>query len=114
MKTAKFERCPKCNSSEMRNIFYVESGEPPRVYVQCAKCGAFVARYTLSRYTSDKPYESLLRILRRFSCGDSRTCISEIEAFTEGVEEKFREALRIAREGKEKRKIEEILDEKED
>jgi len=114
MKTAKFERCSRCGSSELQNIFYVESGEPPRVYVRCAKCGAFVARYTLSRYTSDQPYESLLRILRRYSLTDSRRSVAEIEAFTRGIEEKFREALRMAEEGGEKRRIEEIIDESED
>jgi len=40
--------------------------------------------------------------------------VAEIEAFTRGIEEKFKEALRMAEEGGEKRRIEEIIDESED
>ncbi|MCD6417734.1 hypothetical protein J7M00_03010 [bacterium] len=59
MEKIRFEHCPVCGSVRTENIFHIKSGEPPVVFVRCADCGAFVSKYVLSKYTSDKPAEML-------------------------------------------------------
>ncbi len=110
---AKKEACAKCKSTLMENLVRIEEGEPMKVYVVCAKCGAFVARYKVSRYTSDKPYASLLKILRISpSCPDSREMIKELEAFSSEVEKEFKETKKLIETKPTEKKIEELLKEK--
>ena len=105
----KKETCPKCGASVMENIFVVKKGSFPLVYVKCAKCGAFVARYTLECYTSDKSYKSLLTRLRCISWGSyRRNFLREIEGFSESVDEEFKK-VQTELKNPDKRKIEEIL-----
>ncbi len=59
MEKIRFEHCPKCGSVHTENIFFIKSGEPPAVFIRCAECGTFVAKYVLSKYTSNKPAELL-------------------------------------------------------
>lgn len=88
----KIEVCPRCASKNTENLVRVESGRPLRVYVRCVECGAFVARYTLERYTSDKTYESLLRFMRRHGHSiHSRSNAHELEGFSKKVEDEFEE-----------------------
>jgi len=111
METAKFETCPKCGCQSMKNIIYVKHGKEPVIYVQCAKCGSFVAGYVLKTYISDKTYETLLEIMHLESCTDSRDFTHKIEAFSKGIEEEYKRDLEIAKTGKEKRKAEKIIGE---
>ncbi len=104
----RLEHCPKCGSTDCENIFAICPGSPIRVYVRCKKCGSFVARYTISRYTSDKPYESLLRTIRSPRTS-GRQVAEELEAFTHEVEADFKRVLRLLEEGEDERKIEEII-----
>lgn len=80
----------------MENFVRVEHGQHVKIYVRCPECKTFVARYTLERYTSDKPYESLLKTLRNQSDGVScRELAEELEAFSKEVEKEFRETTQI-------------------
>ena len=62
------QKCQNCNSSNLRNIIYRESGEPDRIYAQCNDCHSFVASYViapLGYYHHGKGYESFLRGIHR-------------------------------------------------
>lgn len=88
----KVETCPRCGSRNTENMVRVEPGLPVKIYVRCSECKEFVARYTLERYTSDKPYESLLDIYRHCGCSiASRTQAHELEGFTECIRREFDE-----------------------
>ena len=107
----KTETCPKCGSTIHENYVRVATGEPIKVYVVCAKCKSFVARYQLARYTSDKPYEALLDIAHRVRTTDGRRVVRELEAFTKSIEEEFKLTMELAQTQKETRKLEEIIEE---
>ncbi len=109
MESAKTERCPKCDGLNMLNYVYVHTGEAVRVYVKCADCGAFVARYVLARYTSDEPYESLLKTLRQFSYASGKRMLREVEEFGGVIQAEFERALRLAREHPESRRVVELI-----
>ncbi len=109
METVKYETCPRCNSIDVRNNVYIKKGESIRIYVECAKCGGFVARYALTKYTSDKPYESLLQNLRMERFPGSRTVAKTIEEFSTHVSEAFEHVKKLRDTVKEKRKVEEII-----
>lgn len=92
----KIETCPQCGSKDTQNLVRVEPGCPVKVYVRCAECGTFVARYTLERYASDKTYESLLKTSRRGGCLiASRSRAQELEGFSSKVEAEFKETIAV-------------------
>ncbi len=94
--SVKLETCPKCKETRLENLVRVEPGQHVKVYVRCPECLTFVARYTLERYTSDKPYESLLKTLRNQSDAvGSRELAQELEAFSKEVEKEFRETIQM-------------------
>ncbi|OYD15434.1 hypothetical protein CH333_05740 [candidate division WOR-3 bacterium JGI_Cruoil_03_44_89] len=109
MGTVKFETCSRCGSVDVKNNVYIKRGEPMRIYVECAKCGSFIARYTLTKYTSDKPYESLLKNLRKERFLGSRSAAKIIEEFSVPVSEAFEHIKKLRETLKEKRKVEEII-----
>jgi hypothetical protein len=111
MKTAKYDHCMKCNSTNMHNIVVIEDGEPIKVFVECADCDSYVCMYVLRRYTSDESYEGLLRILKGQISSDRRGKANEISYFTESVKKQFEDAKKIAKGGKEKRRVEQIIQE---
>lgn len=111
MKTAKYDRCMKCGSNNMHNIVVVEDGEPVRVFVECVDCKSYVCMYILRRYTSDESYEGLLNILKGQIRTDRRGRASEIAYFSETVKKSFEEARQLAKEGQEKRRVEQIIQE---
>lgn len=105
--SVKIETCPKCGSRNTENLIRVETGRPVRVYIRCPACGAFVARYTLERYTSDKTYESLLRFMREHGhCVASRSRAQELEGFSKTVEKEFTETAEAS---KSDLRVEEII-----
>ncbi|RKZ21850.1 hypothetical protein DRQ16_03055 [bacterium] len=109
---AKLETCPVCGSTKHENLVRIEKGGIIKVYVRCANCSSFVARYRVIRYTSDKSYDSLLRIFKLSpGCPDCRSIIHEVEAFSEEVKREFEETVRIVEERPEKKKIEEMIKE---
>ena len=58
---AKKETCLKCGSTELENLVRIEEGQPPKVYVRCAKCRSFVARDILSEETCRFLFETCCR-----------------------------------------------------
>ena len=110
MESAKADQCMKCSSTDVTNLVHVRTGEPVRVYVKCNACGSYVARYTLSRYTSDEPYESLLRMLRQYAYASGKRCLEEVEEFGTIIKAEFEHVQRLAAAGEEKRRVEEIIE----
>ncbi|MBS4015376.1 MAG: hypothetical protein KGZ86_02950 [Candidatus Latescibacteria bacterium] len=89
MENAKKEACPKCNSENLINYVHVKTGEHIRVYVECADCHHYVARYTLLTYTSDKPYEVLLRRLKCLEYASGKKALRELEEYSKNIEAEF-------------------------
>ncbi len=108
---ARTERCPECGSTSTKNNMYLCRGEKVRVYIECAECGGFVARYTLSGYTSDKTYESLLRRMRSTKFSSGKRAMRMVEGFGDKVSEEFRYVLDLIRKNEDERTIEEIIEE---
>ena len=107
---ARLEHCPECGAVDMRNNLYFCKGQRLRVYVQCARCGGFVARYTLRGYTSNKTYESLLSRLRdtRFTSG--KRTLHIVEGFGENVAKQYEHVLDLVKNRQDQRRIEEIIE----
>lgn len=109
--SARLEHCMKCGSTEVRNNLYFCRGQRVRVYVQCQKCGEYVARYTLGGYTSDEPYESLLEKLRFTRLTSGKRTLSMVEEFGKEIEEEFKHVVELIRTNEDQRRVEEILEE---
>jgi hypothetical protein len=93
----------------MKNNVYFCRGQSIRVYVQCASCGEFVARYTLRGYTSDTMYESLLERLRYTRLTSGRRAMRIIEEFGAEVTDEYGHVLELIRNAEDERRIEEII-----
>lgn len=111
MKTAKYEHCPNCHGINVHNIVTIEDGEPVRVFVECMDCKHYVSLYILRRYTSDESYEGLLNIMRTQIANDQRGRANEIAYYNDNVKKMFKEAADLAHSGKEKRRVEQIIQE---
>ncbi len=109
MESSKAECCPRCHGTRMVNLVYVRTGQETRVYVKCADCGSYVARYVLSRYTSDRSYESLLASLRGFAHRSGKRCLEQIEEFGAMVEAEFERVQKLAIENPQKQRVEEMI-----
>ena len=62
------QKCQKCDSTNLKNIIFRESGEPDRIYVQCHDCHDFVSSYViapLGYYHNGKGFDSFLRGVNR-------------------------------------------------
>ncbi len=109
METAKAECCPRCGSTRVTNLVYVRSGHDTCVYVKCTECGSYVARYVLSRYTSEMNYESILANLRGFAHRSGKRCLEEIEEFSAMVQAEFDRVQKIALEHPQDKRVEQII-----
>ena len=107
--SARLEHCPKCGAVETRNNVYFRKGKKIRIYIECAKCGEFVSRYTLSGYTSDKSYESILAKMRTVRLNSGKRTLDMVEGFGDGVRGEFEHVLDLIRTSEDERKIEEII-----
>jgi hypothetical protein len=108
--SVRLEHCPKCGSVNVRNNLYFLTGRPLRVYVQCADCREFVARYTLRGYTSDKTYESLLRRLRDAKLTSGKRTLQLVEGFGEDVEKEYAHVLDLIGTQEDRRTVEDIIE----
>jgi hypothetical protein len=99
METVRQEHCPQCDGTSTGNYLYVRPGKPILVYVRCLKCKCYVCRYTLSRYTSDKPYDALLQMLGQGEADGSsgRELKRRIESFTFEVKAEYDKVMELAR-----------------
>ncbi|MCK4538302.1 MAG: hypothetical protein KAV42_05840 [Candidatus Krumholzibacteria bacterium] len=109
--SARTEHCPNCDSTSTKNNMYFCKGEKIRVYIECAECGEFVARYTLSAYTSDKSYESLLRRLRFTRINSGKRAKNMVECFEDNVKTEFDHVLSLIKQNEDERMIENIIEE---
>jgi hypothetical protein len=109
--TARIEHCEECGSTATKNNIYFLKGEYIRVYVECADCGAFVARYTLRGYTSNKTYESLLRKLRSSRFNSGKQTMRAVELFGRDVAEEFSHVRGLIKHHQDERRMEEIIEE---
>ena len=110
MESAKAERCARCGATDMTNLVYVRTGDSVRVYVRCNKCGDYVARYVLSRYTSDLSYESLLKTLHQFAYASGKRCLEEVEEFGATIRAEFEKVQKLAATHPEERRVEELIE----
>jgi hypothetical protein len=108
--SARLERCPKCGAVETKNNVYFRRGKKIRIYIECAKCGEFVSRYTLSGYTSDKSYESILERMRTIRLNSGKRTLDMVEGFGDDVKGEFEHVLELIRTHEDKRTIEEIIE----
>jgi hypothetical protein len=106
---ARLEHCPECGSTGMRNNVYFCRGQPIKVYVQCASCGEFVARYTLRAYTSNKTYESLLGRLRYTRLTSGKRTLDIVEGFGEDVAKEYSHVRDLVKTQEDRRHIEDII-----
>jgi hypothetical protein len=109
--TARLDHCMKCGSTTMRNNVYFCKGQNIRVYLECAECGSYVARYTLLRYTSDEPYESLLQKMRFTRVDSGREALRMVEAYDSDVQEEFKRVRELIKEHEDQRRMEQIIEE---
>ena len=109
METAKAECCPKCNATRVTNLVYVHTGQDTCVYVKCADCGSYVARYTLSRYTSEMNYETIIANLRGFAHRSGKRCLEEIEEFSTMIQAEFERVQKIALERPQDKRVEQMI-----
>lgn len=106
---ARLEHCPQCRSVGVKNNIYFCKGQPVKVYVQCAKCGGFVARYTLRAYTSDKTYESLLRRFRSAKLTSGKRALHIVEAFGDDIRREYEHVLELVKTREDQRRVEDII-----
>jgi hypothetical protein len=109
--SARLEHCPKCGAAETRNNVYFRRGKKIRIYIECAKCGEFVSRYTLSGYTSDKSYDSILSRMRTVRLNSGKRTRDMVESFDADVRGEFEHVLELIRTREDERSIEEIIEE---
>ncbi|BAS28708.1 hypothetical protein [Limnochorda pilosa] len=107
--STRVERCPACGSETVRNLVHWERGAPLEVYVACAACDSFIARYTVERYTSSESYEGLLRLLGGHVVTSERELMRELAAIDDEVRRRFERVRELAREHEDPRRIEQIL-----
>jgi hypothetical protein len=107
---SKREHCPDCDAVAMENHVLMRPGRDVAIFVECAACGAFVARYTLKSYTCDDPYRSFLRLMRQRRMASGSLARDTAENFQEELLEEFRLAKEIAAAREETRDLEELMD----
>jgi hypothetical protein len=108
---AKLERCSKCGSRRMQNNVFFPMGGEVKVYVTCADCGAFVARYNVCGYTSERRYESFLHNLRFVRHSSGTRTMRLCKAFAEDCEREIQHVLELVKNREDQRPIETIIEE---
>ncbi len=79
------------------------------VFVECADCGAFVARYTLKEYTCDDPYRSYLRMMRGRDMASGADARKKGESFADELWSGYREAKETSLAKEETIDVEDLL-----
>lgn len=95
----------------MRNNVYFHPGGDVKVYVQCAECGEYVARYIISGYTSERRYESFLRSLRLDCHSTSRRTRRAFKALSGDFDREYEHVLDLIKKNEDQHPIEEIIEE---
>ncbi|MFH1729371.1 MAG: hypothetical protein ABIA04_13260 [Pseudomonadota bacterium] len=107
--STKREHCPKCKNTTSTNYVHVEPGKDIEIYVECANCKTFVARYNLKNYVSHDFYKSFLRLLheRRMSSGANTQNL--LEEFKKETLETFEMLKKEIQENEETKSLEDLL-----
>ena len=107
--SSRLEHCPSCESVNMKNYVHIETGKDTEVFVECADCGAFVARYGLKHYTSDDAYASYIRLMhtRRMASGTATS--KAIDHFREELLKNYRKVKEEVSTREDPRSIDEII-----
>ena len=106
---SKLEHCPNCGKTEMKNFVHVTPGNDMEIFIECASCGTFTARYIIKIYTSDKPYESYLRLFHQRPMDSGPATKNAISLFKERLMKNYREVKEAVSKQEDPRTIEEIL-----
>jgi RNase P subunit RPR2 len=110
--TVKVETCPECKSTKMKNYVAFKKHKRITVYVECAECGEFVARYRLHRYLDiNEPYESFLHQISMFKHDSGRKTLNSFKDFIADAKEEFKQVKEDWQTKPEMRKIYQILEE---
>lgn len=88
------QTCQACGATELRNILVREPGHAQMVFVRCARCDKFVARYRLqSYYHAGKGIESYLRSLGAGAAESGRQQLDEFLQLEEEATSQYQRAL---------------------
>ncbi len=107
----RYEHCPNCGGIEVRNILRRAPVRSLDVFVECANCRGFVARYEVQRYTSSKSYEDLLTRLGSSGGESARRIMEVMSAFDDDVATQFKQVQELVQSSEDPSKIEEIITE---
>ena len=110
IKKSKRELCPGCDSANLNNYILVQPGEDAAVFVECAECSTFVARYTLRAYTCEDPYRSHLRLMRSRDMSSGAATKEKGERFAAELWEGYRKAKEITDPKEISHSVEDLLD----
>ena len=108
---SKRQHCPECDAVAMQNFVRVIPGEDAEVFVECAECEAFVARYTLRSYTCDDPYRSYLRQMRTRGHDSGALAHKTSEEFSTRLWDDYAAVKQQVGEDEENRDVEDLLGE---
>ncbi len=106
---SKRERCPVCDGTAMHNLVLMRPGKDVAIFAECARCSAFVARYTLRDYTCEDPYRSFLRQMRQRRMASGSLARDTAERFQTELREDYAQARAIADAAAEDRDLEDLL-----
>ncbi len=109
--TVKMETCPRCRSTNTKNYVAFKKHKRITVFVECADCGEFVARYRLHRYFDvNEPYESFLYQIRSFRHDSGRMTLDAFKRFGADAREEFEQVKKDWKTKPERRKIYQIIE----
>ena len=108
---ARLEHCPECGCTDMKNNIYIRRGDSVKVYVRCSSCGAYVARYIISGYTSAKHYESFLHSLRFTRMSSGARMLRKMDDFAEDIEKEYAHVIELVSQCEDQDPIEKIIEE---
>ena len=74
------QSCKSCSSTSLHNFLVEEADKPIVVFVRCAQCNEFIARYVLSEYYyHPSAYESYVRTHGSQSRESGRSILEDFE-----------------------------------
>ncbi len=114
MERVRIQHCHSCNSKHTENIFYTKTGDPVAVYVRCAECGTFVAKYILQSYAGHKSYDSYLTSIKGQSASGRKT-LKDIKKFDIDIQLGYDKVLKLLEDkGEEEIEITRMVEKKDD
>lgn len=88
------QTCLTCHSETLENIIVRDAGRTETIFVRCAKCREFVARYILKDYYHHgRSLDSLLQSNAANSADSGREMLSELKAREEIALEQYSKVM---------------------